>query len=1331
MKGFILLIFIGATFIMFSQDILMSNGSSTQCAGNFYDSGGFGTTGGGQYGNNENFIYTICPEAGLYTQVEFTLFQVDASDALTIYNGDNTSAPVYGVYNATSVLSGIVQATTDNPTGCLTFEFVSDGDTRAGGWRGVISCYMPCQTVNANAIYSSPLVGDYIQICQGTSINFSATGSYPNNNLYYVQSDASSTFSWKIKNPNGGNTELMGSNNSFNFSNEGIYIVDLTIVDVNGCKNTDLENQIIFVSTTPNFEGTLPDRDTICLGESNTIFGLANAVTAFQNCSPPIGDQVFLPDGNGASYQTSTQVGCFNDGQLLTSANDVLGICLNMEHSYLGDLSMTITCPTGQSVSLLNFNGIGYGQFLGEPIDDGSVTPGIGYDYCFSMDGPVSLSTQADITENGQTIPAGTYLPVQSFAGLIGCELNGNWTITITDNLPDDNGYIFGWDIEFSSLIPSLEAISFTPVITSQSWNPDPTIQSTNGNDIIVLPTSIGNQCYTYSVSDDFDCNYDTTVCFFVKGVPTVDPVANQVICDGDDFLDIIFTGSENTTFIWTNSRPEIGIAPEGVGDLIGQYGTGTTPLGGALEAIFTVTPQINGSCDGEPITFTLTVNATEEAAFDLPLSFCSLQGIQTPTFLPTTTLGGFFSSETGVNINPTTGEFDVSSLSEGQYEITYNSPGNSGYCATSSSSYFSVVNPTNLTIDPIPVISVCDNTAVSVIIFTGGSQFSEYSWVNNNPAIGIPANGLGNIPTFTTTGTVDGGSPITATITVTPFAGSCQGSTSETFTITINPKPNLELSDDLSICNGESAQISILNFNPLMQLDWDNNLNDLLSIHTVSPSITTTYSVIGTLNNCSNSDEVTITVNESPVVEAGTYPSVCINSQNIVLEGTPIGGVFSGSGLTGNLFNPQFGTQTLTYSYMDPNTGCSATDNTTITVNNLPSVNAGNDVNICIGAIATISATGAFSYTWDNGIGNGTSHEVSPLNSTTYTVTGSDVNGCQNSDVVTVNVNPLPTINAGVDQKICEGESTTITAIGGVNYVWNNTVVGASQLVSPLLTTTYIVTGTDANGCVGTDEVIVEIVGPPVITANNDTVICANNPITLTGSGASTYSWSNGVIDGESFIPNEGTTVYFLTGTSQDGCTAQVQVSVEVLPQPVPIINPSVLSGTPTLEVTFENLSLNANSFVWNLDNGAGNIAVSNFDSQNGTYNTLGNYTIQLTASNGLCANDTSVIIEVYNFDPAIVEIPNIFTPNGDKSNDEYYLNIQNGQNVEMQIFNRWGNFMYEVKGLFNASDNSTFWDGTINGKEANEGVYFFNYVVTGIDGNTVSGHANFHLIR
>src|SRR5699024_984363 len=131
----------------------------------------------------------------------------------------------------------------------------------------------------------------------------------------------------------------------------------------------------------------------------------------------------------------------------------------------------------------------------------------------------------------------------------------------------------------------------------------------------------------------------------------------------------------------------------------------------------------------------------------------------------------------------------------------------------------------------------------------------------------------------------------------------------------------------------------------------------------------------------------------------------------------------------------------------------CQNTDQVTVTVNPLPNIDAGTDVTICDGASTTISATGGTSYTWDNSLGAGATHSVSPTSTTIYTVTGTDANGCQNTDQVTVTVNPLPTVTISSDFDVCIGEDINLTAGGGTSYSWTGPNGFTSTSQNPTIT--------------------------------------------------------------------------------------------------------------------------------------------------------------------------------------------------------------------------------------------------------------------------------------
>jgi hypothetical protein len=243
---------------------------------------------------------------------------------------------------------------------------------------------------------------------------------------------------------------------------------------------------------------------------------------------------------------------------------------------------------------------------------------------------------------------------------------------------------------------------------------------------------------------------------------------------------------------------------------------------------------------------------------------------------------------------------------------------------------------------------------------------------------------------------------------------------------------------------------------------------------------------------------------------------------------------------------------------------GCKNTDTLTITVNPLPNVGAGVDSTICFEDSLTLNGTGAVSYTWDNGVVDG--QYFAPAATADYVVTGTDANSCVNTDTMTITVNSLPVVSAGSDVTICAFDTTTLTASGATSYVWSTTATTAAIDVSVSATTTYDVTGTDDNGCINTDTVVVNVndlppvgssiylVGAGVTVTGQDTSICDGDQVRLNGTSATSYVWSdvndpnNVITDNVAFIPGS-TTTYVVEGTDDNGCKNTDTLIINIIP--------------------------------------------------------------------------------------------------------------------------------------------------------------------------------------
>jgi len=299
---------------------------------------------------------------------------------------------------------------------------------------------------------------------------------------------------------------------------------------------------------------------------------------------------------------------------------------------------------------------------------------------------------------------------------------------------------------------------------------------------------------------------------------------------------------------------------------------------------------------------------------------------------------------------------------------------------------------------------------------------------------------------------------------------------------------------------------------------------NTTQSTPSIQPTITTStqYTVESTIPGCGSTVYDTINVITSvPTVNAGNDAVICVGD-SVLVHATGNAASYSwDNGITDSvLFAP---TSTVNYiATATDSIGCTNTDTVSVTVNALPAISAGSDFDICIGETATLSGQGAVNYTWDNGVTDGT--PFSPNATGEYIVWGTDANGCNNVDSVTITVNPLPTVSASSDEDICFGAQTTLSGSGAVNYSWNNGVTNGTPFTAPAGTTEYIVTGTDANGCSNMDTVIVtttQITAP--ISVSGTVLVTALNP-------GGTIQWYN--CDSQQIIAGETNFTYTPTTT-------------------------------------------------------------------------------------------------------------------------------------------------------------------------------------------------------
>lgn len=252
---------------------------------------------------------------------------------------------------------------------------------------------------------------------------------------------------------------------------------------------------------------------------------------------------------------------------------------------------------------------------------------------------------------------------------------------------------------------------------------------------------------------------------------------------------------------------------------------------------------------------------------------------------------------------------------------------------------------------------------------------------------------------------------------------------------------------------------------------------------------------------------------------------------------------------------------------------------NICIFLNNNPYITVSGNQVICSGQSTTLTASGANTYTWSSNAGsaNTTTVSVNPTANTTYTVSG-NTPGCSSTGqtVVTVSVNPVPsslTIFYNGPTTICQGDSTSMTATvdPGTSTVWMpGNYTGTVVTVTPTVTTNYSVTSTyTATGCsYGSNFPVITVKTSPTLSvAATSTVVCSGSPVTLTASGASTYTWTGGISNGVVFNPTV-TATYSVVGTATNSCTGKASKTITVNQLPTVVANSSpsgpVCMGTP-----------------------------------------------------------------------------------------------------------------------------------------------------------------------
>jgi gliding motility-associated-like protein len=437
--------------------------------------------------------------------------------------------------------------------------------------------------------------------------------------------------------------------------------------------------------------------------------------------------------------------------------------------------------------------------------------------------------------------------------------------------------------------------------------------------------------------------------------------------------------------------------------------------------------------------------------------------------------------------------------------------------------------------------------TAGTATVVPTSTLTTTYSWSgpNSYTATGQSA----SIPVATT------GMNGVYTVTATTGTTTCTATTS----VTVNPSPTVTVNSP-TICIGATANLTAggaVNYN------WSAGTTPATGANVaVTPTVTTTYTVTGfDANGCVGTAVSTVTVNSLPVVTAGSA-TICVGDTATLTAGGATTYTWSAGPLPSASPTPTVSpaaTTSYTVTGTDANS-CVNTATCTVTVNPLPVVTA-TSATVCATFPATITAAGANTYTWSPGPspGTGPSVTVTPAATQSYTVTGTDGNGCENTAVSTVTVNVPPVISVP-SATICINFSTPLTANDGtLGYTWDpptglSSTTGTTVTANPTVTTTYTVIGTDGNGCRDTTTTTVTVNTQPAVDAGPQDTVCLGFNTVLNATGGVSYAWTadptlTGGATANPTVTPTVTTTYTATITDINGCSATDSVTVLVPP--------------------------------------------------------------------------------------------------------------------------------------------------------------------------------------
>jgi PKD repeat protein len=472
---------------------------------------------------------------------------------------------------------------------------------------------------------------------------------------------------------------------------------------------------------------------------------------------------------------------------------------------------------------------------------------------------------------------------------------------------------------------------------------------------------------------------------------------------------------------------------------------------------------------------------------------------------------------------------------------------------------------------------------------------------------------------------------PITTTLNSTVMTPGFAASTSAPCDLTYT------FADTSTIVNGQFAHWA-WDFGDVSPIDTNQNATHTYQVPGTYIVWHHTYSVSG----CADSVMQVINIPGPPVADFSS-DSVCVGGptsftdlSQVVADSVTAWAWDFGDTFTDASQNPQH-TYATAGSYVvtlivTSSSGCSDTISHTVIVNALPVILTNGTVSVCLGDSAQLIATGAGptgQYSWSppTGLSSTTGDVVmgSPATSTTYTVTGTDANGCSNTATASITVNPLPLVATPPAPAYCVGDSVTVCLTGANSYhwdtqtgiIWANGPDSSCVTINTTTTTTYTIVGSSLEGCTASLTLTVTVNPLPVaiISPDGPLTFCAGEDVILTGmpNAMTSYTWSDNQIT-QSITVNSNATVTVAVVDSNGCADVSDPVTVTVNPNPVPFITPPdpAVCANNTIVITANG----GISWAWSTQQLTQSITVG-----------VGTYTVTVTDANS-CTGTASTTV-------------------------------------------------------------------------------------------------------